>query len=255
MLYYYIKCIYNNMNTVYHPADTRGHANHGWLDTHHTFSFAGYRDPERMHFGVLRVLNDDRVAGGRGFGSHPHDNMEIVSIPLSGDLEHRDNMGNTTVIREGDIQVMSAGTGVVHSEKNKHADRPVEFLQIWIFPDRRNVEPRYDQVRIAAATEEDGWQTVLTGRDEAREGTVWIHQDARFRIAKLDAGAAATYSARSGDYGVYFFVLEGSATVGDQEVGRRDGLGVTEATRIAVNAGEEGARILAMEVPMQLPAQ
>ncbi|PPK88017.1 hypothetical protein CLV84_0980 [Neolewinella xylanilytica] len=238
------------MKTIYHAAGSRGHANHGWLNTYHTFSFAGYRDPERMHFGVLRVLNDDEVAGGRGFGGHPHDNMEIVSIPLEGDLEHKDNMGNTTVIREGDIQVMSAGTGVVHSEKNKHADRPVKFLQIWVFPDRRDVAPRYDQVTIDPAGEADAWQTVLTSRDDAEPGTVWIHQDARFSIGKFAPGAETSYALRAADRGVYFFVLEGGAEVAGKQLGRRDGLGVTDTDALPVIAGSEGARILAMEVPL-----
>ncbi len=130
------------MKTVLHKASSRGHANHGWLDSHHTFSFANYYNPERMHFGVLRVLNDDVVAAGRGFGTHPHDNMEIISIPLEGDLEHKDSMNNKAVIKQGDVQVMSAGTGVFHSEYNKNADQEVRFLQIWVFPNKRDVEPR-----------------------------------------------------------------------------------------------------------------
>ncbi|MCB0373739.1 MAG: pirin family protein, partial [Muricauda sp.] len=136
------------MKTIYHKADSRGHANHGWLDSHHTFSFAGYHNPERMHFGVLRVLNDDQVAAGQGFGTHPHDNMEIISIPLEGDLEHKDSMGNVATIKEGDVQVMSAGTGIYHSEYNKNEDKEVKFLQIWVFPNKRNVEPKYDQISI-----------------------------------------------------------------------------------------------------------
>ena len=233
---------------MYHAADSRGHANHGWLNTYHTFSFANYHDPQRMHFGALRVLNDDEVAGGRGFGSHPHDNMEIISIPLEGDLEHTDNMGNKTVIREGDIQVMSAGTGVVHSEKNKNADRPVRFLQIWLFPNERNVTPRYDQVRID--TKGDGWQTVLTSREEATEGSVWIHQDARFRIGRLAAGSRHTYSGVKEGHGTYLFVLEGSAELNGRTLDRRDGIGITGVREFDLTVGPEGARILAMEVPM-----
>src|SRR3954469_25515365 len=133
------------MKSILHKANTRGHANHGWLDSWHTFSFASYYNPQRTHFGALRVLNDDTVAAGMGFGRHPHDNMEIISIPLEGDLEHGDNMGNTTVIKQGDVQIMSAGTGVVHSEKNRNMDRQVKFLQIWVFPNQKNVKPRYDQ--------------------------------------------------------------------------------------------------------------
>lgn len=239
------------MDTIFHPADSRGHANHGWLNTYHTFSFANYHDPQRMHFGALRVLNDDEVAGGRGFGSHPHDNMEIVSIPLEGDLEHMDNMGNKTVIREGDIQVMSAGTGVIHSEKNKNPDRPVRFLQIWLFPNERDVTPRYDQVRIAAdGNPPDGWQTVLTSRDEATDGAVWIYQDARFRIGRLAPDSRHGYSDIKDGHGVYLFVLEGTAELEGQRLGRRDGIGITGAREFDLTAGPEGARILAMEVPM-----
>ena len=238
------------MKTIHHPADSRGHANHGWLDTHHTFSFASYYDPERTHFGVLRVLNDDEVAAGRGFGSHPHDNMEIISIPLEGDLEHKDSMGNTTVIKEGDIQVMSAGTGVVHSEKNRHTDRDVKFLQIWVFPDRRNVEPRYDQIHMDETRERNTWHQVLTPKDAGVEGAVWIHQDAYFSIGRLDAGKTIDYTFNKPGHGVYLFVLEGSAEVDGQQLGRRDGLGVTATETFAVTAGDAGARILAMEVPM-----
>ncbi|WP_116106117.1 pirin family protein [Lewinella sp. IMCC34191] len=238
------------MKTLYHPAASRGHANHGWLNTHHTFSFANYYDAERMHFGALRVLNDDEVAGGRGFGSHPHDNMEIVSIPLEGDLEHKDNMGNTTVIREGDIQVMSAGSGVVHSEKNKHADRPVKFLQIWLFPNERGVTPRYDQVSMDTRAEVDSWQTVLTSQDDSQPGTVWIHQDARFRIGRFSADSTHTYELSGAGRGVYLFVLEGSAEVDGQALSRRDGLGISDTTTFSVKVGADGARILAMEVPM-----
>src|SRR6201996_6657247 len=137
--------------TVLHKAETRGHANHGWLNSYHSFSFSSYYNPERMNFGALRVLNDDRVDGGMGFGRHPHDNMEIISIPLEGDLEHKDNMGNTEIIRQGDVQVMSAGTGVFHSEYNKNQDKKVKFLQIWLFPNKLNVEPRYDQVTLNIA--------------------------------------------------------------------------------------------------------
>ena len=149
------------MNTVVHKAATRGHANHGWLDSHHTFSFANYHNPERMHFGVLRVLNDDQVAGGKGFGTHPHDNMEIISIPLEGDLEHKDSMGTVATIKHGDVQVMSAGTGIFHSEYNKNVDKAVKFLQIWVFPNKKNVEPRYDQITLNAIKKDNEFYQVL----------------------------------------------------------------------------------------------
>ena len=236
------------MNTIYHPADSRGHANHGWLNTHHTFSFASYYDPERTHFGVLRVLNDDEVVAGRGFGSHPHDNMEIISIPLEGDLEHRDNIGNTTVIKEGDIQVMSAGTGVVHSEKNKNLDRGVKFLQIWVFPRERNLTPRYDQISMDLAKEENAWHQVLS--PEPADGAVWINQDAYFSIGRFDAGTTSEYAVHNPGHGVYLFVLEGSLALDGHHLHRRDGLGITATDRFSLTAGPEGTRVLAMEVPM-----
>ena len=167
------------MKTILHKADTRGHANHGWLNSYHTFSFAGYYDPNRTHFGVLRVLNDDTVAGAMGFGAHPHDNMEIISIPTSGDLEHQDSMGNKQVIKEGDVQVMSAGTGVTHSEKNKNQDKEVKFFQIWVFPNKKNVAPRYDQKNFSAVDKHNKLLTVVSPLGSA-DGGVQIHQDAWF---------------------------------------------------------------------------
>lgn len=175
------------MKTTLHKAATRGHANHGWLDSWHTFSFANYYDPSRIHFGALRVLNDDTVAPGMGFGRHPHDNMEIVSIPLEGDLEHGDNMGNQTVIQQGDVQAMSAGTGIVHSEKNKNNDRQVKFLQIWVFPNKRNVQPRYDQKTFSEAEKKNTLLTVVSPLD-TNDGGIQIHQDAWFSLGKLDNG-------------------------------------------------------------------
>lgn len=150
------------MKTLYHPASSRGYADHGWLKSYHTFSFANYYHPERIHFGALRVINDDTVAGGRGFGAHPHDNMEIISIPLSGDLAHKDSIGNGSIIRQGDIQVMSAGTGITHSEMNPNADIPVKFLQIWVFPNKRNVTPRYQQINIAEQAQPNWFHQILS---------------------------------------------------------------------------------------------
>jgi redox-sensitive bicupin YhaK (pirin superfamily) len=170
--------------TVLHRASTRGDANHGWLKSRHTFSFANYYDPERMHFGAIRVINDDIVAPGMGFGTHPHDNMEIISIPLEGDLEHKDSMGNTTVIRHGDIQVMSAGTGIKHSEYNKNDDSPVKFLQIWVFPNKRGVTPRYDQITLNTEDRKNRFQQILSPSSE--DDGVWIHQNAWFHMSDLD---------------------------------------------------------------------
>lgn len=237
-------------NMVLHPANTRGHADHGWLDTHHTFSFANYYNPERMHFGVLRVLNDDRVAPGRGFGTHPHDNMEIISIPLGGDLEHKDSMGNVQVIREGDIQVMSAGTGITHSEYNLNANKEVRFLQIWLFPNKRNVAPRYDQLAYDRERAKNNLLQVLSPNPD--DDGVWIHQDAWFHIGHLDAGFKTEYALkRPGLNGVYLFVLEGDLSVNAQALGRRDGLGLWDVDRIQIQAGGP-AQVLVMEVPMTL---
>jgi redox-sensitive bicupin YhaK (pirin superfamily) len=237
-------------NMVLHKAATRGHANHGWLDTYHTFSFANYYDPERMHFGVLRVLNDDTVAAGRGFGTHPHDNMEIVSIPLQGDLEHKDSMGNTQVIRQGDIQVMSAGSGITHSENNRNADQLTRFLQIWVFPNKRNVAPRYDQLTLNPTERRNRLQQVLS--PDPHDDGVWIHQDAWFHLGSFDAGKNAAYDLKRKGNGVYVFMLEGSAVVNDQVLERRDGLGIWDVDRLELSAGNDGAEVLMMEVPMQL---
>lgn len=234
-------------NIVLHKADTRGHANHGWLDSHHTFSFANYYNPDRMHFGVLRVLNDDVVSGGMGFGRHPHDNMEIISIPLEGDLEHQDSMGNTTVIRNGDIQVMSAGTGIQHSEKNKNQDKKVKFLQIWVFPNKRNVTPRYDQLTLKAEDRHNKLQQVLS--PNADDEGVWIHQDAWFQLGTLDKGNKQNYQIRKKGNGVYAFVISGEVTVAGQPLAARDGLGLWDIDQIDIVANSN-TEILLMEVPM-----
>lgn len=237
-------------NTVLHRADSRGHANHGWLDSHHTFSFANYYNPERMHFGVLRVLNDDMVAPGRGFGTHPHDNMEIISIPLSGDLEHKDSMGNTAVIREGDIQVMSAGTGITHSEYNRNADRDVRFLQIWLFPNKKGVTPRYDQITLDTQKMHNNLLQVLSPNPD--DDGVWIHQNAWFYLGRLDKGFSTSYSLnRPGSNGVYAFVIDGNVTINGQALHRRDGFGVWDTAALDVQADSD-AQLLLMEVPMQL---
>jgi quercetin 2,3-dioxygenase len=235
------------MKSVYHHAGTRGHANHGWLETYHTFSFAGYRDPERMHFGVLRVLNDDTVAAGMGFNSHPHDNMEIITIPLEGDLEHKDSMGNQAVIRQGDVQVMSAGTGIFHSEFNHNRDREVKLLQIWLFPNKKNVEPRYDQVSIRDLAVKDAFFQVLSPR--AGDPGVWIHQDAWFHMGEFSAGSQAVYELKDPSNGVYSFLIEGEAEIAGHTLGRRDGLGTWENGRIEYRSVTD-SRVLLMEVPM-----
>lgn len=236
------------MKTIIHKAATRGHANHGWLNSYHTFSFAGYHDADRIHFGALRVLNDDTVAGGMGFGAHPHDNMEIISIPTSGDLEHQDNMGNKQVIRQGDVQVMSAGTGIQHSEKNKNNDKTVEFFQIWVFPNQRNVPPRYDQQRFTDADKHNKLLTVVSPIGTT-DGKVHIHQDAWFSLGKLDNEYSTEYKLFKKDNGVYAFVIEGNVTINGISLNRRDGLGITEAEVLSIKADSD-AEVLLMEVPM-----
>ncbi|QSE96457.1 pirin family protein [Fulvivirga lutea] len=238
------------MKTVLHKAETRGHANHGWLDSHHTFSFANYYNPERVHFGVLRVLNDDIVAPSRGFGTHPHDNMEIVSIPLSGDLKHKDSMGNEAIIREGDVQVMSAGTGIFHSEFNANDDKEVRFLQIWVFPNKKNVEPRYDQISIRDVEKKNEFYQVLSPNKD--DQGVWVHQDAWFNLGKFDKGVETEYCLNKADNGVYAFILEGEVEINGQKLTKRDGLGISETDKLSVKATSDNARVLLMEVPMTL---
>lgn len=236
------------MKTILHKAETRGHANHGWLDSHHTFSFADYYDPQRVHFGALRVLNDDRVAAGKGFGQHPHDNMEIVSIPLFGDLEHKDSMGNVAVIRKGEIQVMSAGTGIFHSEYNRNTDKETQFLQIWVIPNKRNVTPRYDQISITDIAKEDELYQILSPNPD--DQGVWIHQQAWFHLGDLSEGWTGSYKLKGEDTGAYFFVLEGEVTVAGQKLNKRDGFGVSETSEIGITANSE-AQLLVMEVAMR----
>lgn len=233
--------------SVLHTADTRGQADHGWLKSAHTFSFASYHNAERMHFGTLRVLNDDRVSPGRGFGEHPHNNMEIISIPLKGALQHQDNMGHQGVIHPGEIQVMSAGTGIYHSEFNASRTEDVEFLQIWLFPNQQNVSPRYDQLEIDYKSRPNVLQQVLS--PDSGDAGVWIHQRAWFNMGIFKPGADQKYSLKDPLNGVYIFILEGSIKVGDQLLNRRDGYGLWEVSDFSFSAVED-AEVLIMEVPM-----
>jgi len=235
--------------TIFHKADTRGDANHGWLHSKHTFSFANYYNPQRMHFGALRVLNDDIVKGGEGFGMHPHDNMEIISIPLVGDLEHKDNMGNVAVIKEGDVQVMSAGKGVFHSEYNKNPDKDVNFLQIWVLTNKKNVEPRYDQISIKNLEKENAFYQILS--PNADDQGVWIYQDAWFHLGKFKEGVTETYHFKKEGNGIYIFLLEGEIDVEGQILERRDGYGIWDADKVYFKATKD-SRVLVMEVPMNI---
>jgi hypothetical protein len=235
------------MNTVLHKANTRGHANHGWLDSYHSFSFANYYNPERMHFGVLRVLNDDQVSAGMGFGTHPHDNMEIISIPLEGDLLHKDSMGNVAIIKEGDVQVMSAGTGITHSEYNKNKDSLVKFLQIWVFPNKKNVTPRYDQISLKEIEKINEFYQILSPSPD--DQGVWIHQDAWFHIGKFDKGVTSNYSLKKEGNGLYFFILEGEIEVEGQILSKRDGFGIWNVLNIGLKSNDN-SKVLLIEVPM-----
>lgn len=237
------------MNTVLHKANTRGHANHGWLDSHHSFSFANYYNPERMHFGALRVLNDDIIEGGKGFGTHPHDNMEIISIPLEGDLEHKDSMGNTALIKEGDIQAMSAGTGIFHSEYNKNGDKAAKFLQIWVFPKERSIQPNYAQISLKDIEKKNQFYQVLS--PSQNDAGVWIHQDAWFHLGKFDEAVTSEYQIKKSGNGVYAFVLDGTAEIEGQTLSKRDGFGIWNVDKFNIKANKN-SRILLMEVPMKV---
>jgi hypothetical protein len=234
---------------VYHPANTRGLADHGWLKSFHTFSFANYYNPERMHFGALRVLNDDIVAEGMGFGTHPHDNMEIISIPLEGDLEHKDSMGNLAVIKHGEIQVMSAGSGITHSEYNRNHDKAAKFLQIWVFPNKKNVTPRYDQIKIDIEARKNNFDQILS--PNANDAGVWIHQDAWFHLSNFEKGFKKTYNFKKEGNGLYVFLLNGQLNIANQMMNSRDGLGIWDTESIEIEASEN-AEFLLMEVPMQI---
>ena len=221
-------------NTVLHKADTRGHADHGWLNAYHSFSFASWYNPERVQFGTLRVLNDDTVAAGMGFGEHGHDNMEIITIPLEGDLAHKDSMGNAETIKTGDVQVMSAGTGIRHSEFNPNKDKRTKLFQIWLFPRTKNVTPRYQQITLDVSEQKNNFAQILS--PNADDAGVWIHQDAWFHLADFDAGFEKTYELKKEGNGMYVFVISGKITVDGQELETRDGLGITDFKTLDIKA-------------------
>ncbi len=234
--------------SILHTASSRDHSDHGWLKSFHTFSFGANYNPERIQFGALRVLNDDWVSGGGGFGEHPHDNMEIISIPLEGSLQHEDSMNNVAIIESGEIQVMSAGTGIYHKEFNKNSNDSVQFLQIWLFPNQRNVEPRYQQKRYKEFLKPNQFAQILSpNRDD--EG-VWIYQDAYFYIGKFDTSTKTEFTFKNKGNGLYVFVIKGNTTVNEQTLNERDGYGIWETERIFIEAGK-GSQILLMEVPME----
>ena len=235
------------MKTIYHAANSRGDANHGWLKSKHTFSFANYHNPERMGFGALRVINDDFVIGGQGFGKHSHRDMEIISIPLSGKLGHGDNIGNNGIIATGEIQVMSAGTGITHSEMNGDDKEDVKFLQIWVIPNKMNVAPRYQQVRMGDIMQPNTFNQVLS--PNADDAGVWIHQNAWFSMGDFEQGVTQNYTLNDANNGVYVFVIEGSVTINNNVLNTRDGLGVWDTKSMTMDV-LENSKVLIMEVPM-----
>jgi hypothetical protein len=235
------------MKTILHKAETRGGANHGWLNTKHTFSFANYYDPSRMNFGVLRVLNDDIIQGGTGFGTHPHNDMEIISIPIYGALEHKDSMGNVGVIREDEIQVMSAGSGVRHSEYNHYKEKDANFLQIWMFPNKKSVEPRYDQIKLDMAKMKNNFAQILS--PNANDEGVWVHQNAWFFRGNFDKETNYQYNFKSSNNGLYIFVIKGGLKAETTQLALRDGLGVWDTDKVNLKI-EKDSDILLMEVPL-----
>ena len=235
------------MKTIYHAANSRGKANHGWLKSNHTFSFANYHNPERMGFGALRVINDDFVIGGQGFGKHSHRDMEIISIPLSGKLGHGDDIGNNGIIETGEIQVMSAGTGITHSEMNGDDKEDVKFLQIWVIPNKMNVAPRYQQVRMGDIMQPNAFNQVLS--PNADDAGVWIHQNAWFSMGDFKQGVTQTYTLNDANNGVYVFVIEGSVTINNNVLNTRDGLGIWDTKSMTMDV-LENSKVLIMEVPM-----
>ncbi|MBI41464.1 MAG: hypothetical protein CMF59_17870 [Leptospiraceae bacterium] len=230
-----------------HRSSSRGGANFGWLQSRHTFSFGNYFNAERVHFGALRVLNDDQVAPGAGFPTHPHENMEIVSIPLSGALEHKDTTGTDGVIRTGDVQIMSAGTGIAHSEYNHSDEEPVKFLQIWVIPEKMDISPRYDQKAFRSDDRKNRFQLLVS--PAASEDTLWINQNAYFSMADLESGTTLDYKMNDASNGLYLFLISGKLKIGDEQLAERDGLGLIGRSEYHLEA-ESPATVLAIEVPV-----
>jgi len=235
------------MEKIYYPADERGHNDIGWLKANFSFSFGPYYNPEKVHFGVLRVLNDDIIAGGKGFGTHPHDNMEIITIPLSGALEHKDSMGNIGVIQSGEVQVMSAGTGVTHSEYNHSKTEAANTLQIWLFPKERNIKPRYDQKNFTDVLKPNHLTTLIS--PDKSDDTLWINQDATFSMGDFEPGQQIKYDVNIPGNGLYIFVIDGAARLDDTKLNKKDALGVYNTNSIVIET-EAKSRLLLMEVPM-----
>jgi redox-sensitive bicupin YhaK (pirin superfamily) len=235
------------MKTIYYPANQRGKNDIGWLKANFSFSFGPYYDPDKVHFGALRVLNDDIIAAGAGFGSHPHDNMEIITIPIEGALEHKDSMGNIGVIHAGEVQVMSAGSGVVHSEYNHSQTEDANTLQIWLFPKERNIKPRYDQKDFNEVLKLNELTTLIS--PENSEDTLWINQDATFSMGDFEAGQQINYDIKTPGNGVYIFIIEGAAKINGQALNKRDAIGVYDTSSLIIET-EALTRLLIMDIPM-----
>jgi len=236
------------MNTILYPASERGTADYGWLKPNYYFSFSQYYHPARMHFGMLRVLNDDFIGGGGKFHTHPHENMEIVTIPFSGALEHRDSTGGHGIIKAGDVQIMSAGTGVQHSEANASDSEPVTLFQIWVYPKIKNIAPRYDQRHFDAAQRQNNWQVLVSPREE--DDALWINQDARLAMSSLASGKRLEYSIAFDGNGVFLVVISGRVSVGHTILQTRDALGIYNTNSFDIQADAD-SELLAIEVPMR----
>ncbi|WP_397445892.1 pirin family protein [Polaribacter sp. R77954] len=234
------------MKKIIHKANTRGFANHGWLKSYHTFSFASYQNPERMNFGMLRVLNDDVVQPKMGFGTHPHKNMEIISIPITGALSHKDSMNNKRAIEVGEVQVMSAGTGVTHSEFNDSKTAESNFLQLWIIPEKQEVTPYYDQKLFNKADRKNKFQTLVSPRDKQVEGSLPINQQAYIAMIDLEAGSEKEYQLKNG---AYFFLIDGEVKVADEILEHRDAIGISETVAVTIQA-TKNSKLLVIDVPM-----
>lgn len=234
------------MKTILHKSSERGKSNFGWLDSKHSFSFGRYFNPNKTNFGLLRVLNDDIIEPEMGFGTHAHDNMEIISIPIYGSLKHRDNQGHESIITDDEIQVMSAGSGIEHSEYNGSKDQNANFLQIWIFPDKQNVEPRYDQRKIRNDIKNEFFQILSPNlKDEG----VWIHQNAWMHIADFTKNETINYELKNKNNGVYVFIINGEINIESQVLGKRDAIGVWETSSFSISA-KPNTRVLCIEIPM-----
>lgn len=236
--------------TVLHKANSRGQTKQDWLESYHTFSYGGYRNPQRTHFGMLRILNDYRLEGGSGFEMHPHDNMEIVSILLDGALEHKDIDGNKSILKKGAVQVISAGRGISHSEYNISATKPVHFLQLWLYPDQKNVAPRYQEINLRKGNRKNTFQTFLSPKSE--DDGAFLQQQAWFHIGVFDAAKQIEYNVKKTGNGVYVFIISGTATIEGQILEKRDGYGVWNTEGFTIIAETATTEILLVEVPMRL---